>query len=255
MEKSRNTEKIKNIIAVASGKGGVGKSTVAVSLAYALKRKNMKVGLLDADIYGPSVPLLTGISGKPAVKDEMMVPLEKDGIKMMSIGFMLKEEDAVIWRGPMMSNALKQFINDVSWGELDFLIADLPPGTGDASLTCAQVMGLTGVVIVTTPQDTAAKIAAKAAAMFKQLNVRISGIIENMAYYSCPECGAKSEIFPGSKTGPLSGKVDAPLLGRLPVFTGFTGEDGIRINESNGQINSEFDKIAIELIKSIKEGA
>src|ERR1041384_3875442 len=186
---------VRNTIAVASGKGGVGKSTVAVNLAVSLALDGASVGLIDADIYGPSIPLMMGISTKPVVVDQKLVPLEAHGIKVMSIGFLVEPLQAVIWRGPMVSGALKQFMSDVSWGELDYLVFDLPPGTGDIHLTLVQTIPLSGAVVVTTPQDIALADARKAFKMFEKVHVPVLGIVENMSYYICGSCGHREDIF------------------------------------------------------------
>ncbi|MDO8682874.1 MAG: iron-sulfur cluster carrier protein ApbC [Armatimonadota bacterium] len=215
---------VSNVIAVASGKGGVGKSTVAVNLAVALAEFGAKVGLLDADIYGPTIPAMMGVNERPKMMDGKIVPIEQHGVKLMSLGFMLNGSP-VIWRGPMVAGAVKQMLTDVNWGELDYLIVDLPPGTGDAQLTLAQVVPLTGVVVVTTSQDVALNIASNAASMFSKMNVPILGIVENMSFFICPGCGYRTDIFShggGDKAAQITG---APLLGRLPLEPE-TVEDG-----------------------------
>lgn len=214
---------VKNIIAIASGKGGVGKSTVAANLALSLAREGARVGLLDADIYGPSIPTLFGISDTPEMMDidgkSLMVPLEKEGIKLLSIGFMMQPGQAVVWRGPMISSAIRQFMNDVAWGDLDYLIIDLPPGTGDIHLTLAQQFPITGAVIVTTPQEMALADARKAIAMFRMqgATVPILGVVENMSYFS-PEDqpGKKYHLFGQGGGEKLSMENELPLLGEIP---------------------------------------
>ncbi|HSU07204.1 MAG TPA: Mrp/NBP35 family ATP-binding protein, partial [Acetobacteraceae bacterium] len=186
---------VKAIVAVASGKGGVGKSTVAVNLAVALARQGLATGLLDADIYGPSLPRMLGVSRKPEVRAERMIPLEAWGLKCMSIGFLVEEETPMIWRGPMVISALTQMLREVEWGTLDVMVVDMPPGTGDAQLTMAQQVPLAGAVIVSTPQDLALIDARRGVAMFKRVEVPILGIVENMSYYCCPNCGHRAEIF------------------------------------------------------------
>lgn len=216
---------VKNIIAVASGKGGVGKSTVAVNLALGLAQTGSKVGLLDADIYGPSIPIMLNVKGaKPSVKEvngkHVMVPVEQYGIKTLSIGFLIDEKQAVVWRGPMISSALRQFIGDCEWGELDYLVVDLPPGTGDIHLTLVQQVPLTGAVIVTTPQDVALADAKKAASMFNisPINVPILGVIENMAYFTPQELpNNKYYIFGKGGGQKLADEFHAPLLGQVPI--------------------------------------
>ena len=205
-------------VAVASGKGGVGKSTVAANLALALRRTGYTVGLLDCDIYGPSQQMMMGIDEKPFVdENEKIVPIEKYGVRVMSIGFLMDVDTPVIWRGPMVFKAVEQFLGDVAWGRQDFLIIDLPPGTGDAQLTLTQKVHLAGAVIVTTPQDVALIDARKGLAMFQKVNVPVLGIIENMSYYECPKCGNRDEIFKhggGKRTAEL---LKVPFLGEVPI--------------------------------------
>ncbi|MFZ0215041.1 MAG: Mrp/NBP35 family ATP-binding protein [Candidatus Dormiibacterota bacterium] len=210
---------VKQTIAIASGKGGVGKSTVAVNLAAALARTGAKVGLLDADIYGPTVPGMTGTEEQPDVVDEKLVPLEKYGLKLMSIGFLAGADKAMVWRGPMVSKAIQQLLTDVSWGELDYLLIDLPPGTGDASLTIAQSVPLTGVAIVATPQDIALDIAVKALQMFRKLNVAPLGLIENMSWFVCPDCGHEHHIFGHGGAERAAERLGVPYLGAIPLET------------------------------------
>src|SRR6266536_537012 len=208
---------VKQTIAVASGKGGVGKSTVAVNLAAALRQAGAKVGLLDADIYGPSVPSLTGVQDQPKVVDEKLIPLRAYGMALMSIGFLGGADKAMIWRGPMVSRAIQQMMADVEWGELDYLVIDLPPGTGDASLTIAQSVPLTGVAIVATPQDLALDIAVKALQMFRSLNVTALGLIENMSWYVCPECGHEHHVFGHGGAERAAQRLGVPFLGAIPL--------------------------------------
>ncbi len=208
---------VKNIIAVASGKGGVGKSTIAVNLAVALAASGAKVGILDADVYGPNIPLMMGVKGYPEVRGEVIVPPEAYGVKIASLGFFYKEETAVIWRGPLVAGAVQQLLTQVDWGELDYLVCDLPPGTGDAALTLAQTVPLGGVLIVTTPQDAALNIAAKALAMFKRLNVPILGVVENMSYFVCPHCGEKTYIFSSGGGKKIAAEREVEFLGEIPI--------------------------------------
>lgn len=212
---------VKNTIAVASGKGGVGKSTVAVNIAVALSKLGAKVGLIDADIYGPSVPLMLGINNKPHIYQDIstgkMLPLENYGIKVISIGFLIDEDAPVIWRGPMASGAIKQFMSDVNWGELDYLIFDLPPGTGDIQLTLVQTIPLTGAVVVTTPQDVSLLDVKKAMRMFQRVNVPIFGIIENMSYFIAPDTGKRYDIFGSGGGEKLSKELSVPMLGQIPI--------------------------------------
>lgn len=205
---------VRQVIAVASGKGGVGKSTVAVNLALALKALGNRVGILDADVYGPSIPLMMGTEATPrAGQDKKLYPVEKYGVSLISMGFFLDDTSPVIWRGPIVMSIIRQFLRDVLWGELDYLVVDLPPGTGDATLTLAQEVPLNGGVIVTTPQDVALLDVNRGIAMFRQVNVPIFGVIENMSYYICPHCGEREEIFGhggASKTG-------LEVLGEIPI--------------------------------------
>lgn len=208
---------VANIIAVASGKGGVGKSTVAVNLAVALAKTGAKVGLVDTDIYGPSIPVMFGVNERPDISvRRKLVPIEKHGVKLLSMGFMLDPEQAVIWRGPMVSSAVRQFLSDAEWGELDYLLLDLPPGTGDIQLTIVQNVPLTGAVIVSTPQEVALEDARKAVAMFKKVNVPILGIVENMAYFETPD-GQRQHIFGQGGARRLADKLEVPFLGEVPL--------------------------------------
>jgi ATP-binding protein involved in chromosome partitioning len=205
---------VRRVIAVASGKGGVGKSTVAVNLALALKALGNRVGLLDADIYGPSIPLMMGTQATPrAGQDKKIYPVEKYGISLISMGFFLDDKSPVIWRGPIVMSIVRQFLRDVLWSELDYLVVDLPPGTGDAALTLAQEVPLTGGVIVSTPQDVALLDVQRGIAMFRQVNVPILGIIENMSYYVCPHCGEREEIFGHGGVQ----KTGLEVLGEVPI--------------------------------------
>ncbi len=208
---------VKNIIAVASGKGGVGKSTIAVNLAVALAASGAKVGILDADVYGPNIPLMMGIRAPPEVRDERVIPPVAHGAKVASLGFFYNEETPVIWRGPLVAGAVRQLLTQVEWGELDYLVVDLPPGTGDSALTLAQTVPLGGVLIVTTPQDAALNIAAKALAMFRRLNVPILGVVENMSYFVCPHCGEKSYIFSKGGGRKIAAERDVDFLGEIPL--------------------------------------
>ncbi len=209
---------VRSIVAVASGKGGVGKSTTAVNLAVALAIQGHRVGMLDADIYGPSQPRMMGISGRPQARDDKtLIPLQNYGVKCMSIGFMVAEDTPMIWRGPMVMGAIQQMLRDVEWGELDILVADLPPGTGDAQLTMAQQVPLTGAVIVSTPQDIALLDARKGLNMFRKVDVPVLGIIENMSYFLCPHCGERSDIFSHGGARREAERLGSEFLGEVPL--------------------------------------
>ena len=237
---------IKKIIAVASGKGGVGKSTVSANLAVAFAQQGLKVGLLDADIYGPSVPRLMGIKDqKPDNQNGKLIPIEKHGLKIMSMGFLVAEEAAMIWRGPMIQTALTQLLRDVDWGELDVLVIDLPPGTGDAQLTLAQKVPVTGAVIVSTPQDLALIDARKAVEMFRKLSVPILGLIENMSYYKCVNCGHEDHIFGHGGARAEAEKIGCPFLGEIPL------DIKIRKSADEGVPYSLTDRIYREIAEKI----
>jgi ATP-binding protein involved in chromosome partitioning len=209
---------VEAIIAVASGKGGVGKSTTAVNLALGLRDLGLKVGVLDADIYGPSTPRLLGIKGRPQTRGgRTLVPMDGYGLKVMSIGFLIEEETPMIWRGPMVMSALTQMLREVDWGELDIMVVDMPPGTGDAQLTMAQQVPLKGAVIVSTPQDLALIDARRGISMFNRVNVPVLGIVENMSYFLCPECGTRSDIFGHGGARREAERLGVPFLGEVPL--------------------------------------
>lgn len=210
---------VKNAVAVASGKGGVGKSTVAVNLAVSLAQDGAKVGLLDADVYGPSIPLMMGTKAKPNMHNNKIVPLEAFGVKLMSIGFLLAEDKALIWRGPLVAQLINQFLNEVEWGQLDYLIIDLPPGTGDVQLTLVQKIPIAGAVICTTPQDVALADAIKGIQMFEEVKAPVLGIIENMSYFVCPKCGEQTDIFGFGGGERTAQRYNVPLLGTIPLDT------------------------------------
>jgi len=245
-----------NIIAIASGKGGVGKSTFAVNFAVALKLLNLKVGILDADIYGPSIPRMMGVSSKPEVnKNNKLIPLEKFGIKCMSIGFLIDVDTPAIWRGPMVMKALEQMFNGVEWGKLDYLIIDLPPGTGDAQLSLAQNSKLSGSIIISTPQAVALIDARKGINMFKKVNVPVLGIVENMSYFLCNKCGERHEIFSSGSIKNEAIKFDTPFLGELPI------DKNLRINSDIGKPicisdpEGEIAKIYLSIAKKINQSS
>lgn len=209
---------VRSTIAVASGKGGVGKTTVAVNLAVALAQSGARVGLLDADIYGPNIPIMLGLeNSKPMAQGEKIIPLEAYGIKLMSMGFLVTPEQAMIWRGPMLHSAIRQFLTDVEWGSLDYMVIDLPPGTGDAQLTLAQTLPLTGAVIVATPQDVALADVVRGVNMFHRLEVPVLGVVENMSYFVCPHCGERTDIFDHGGAHRMADKMNAAFLGEIPL--------------------------------------
>lgn len=215
-QKKPELSNIKNVIAVASGKGGVGKSTVAVNLAVVLAQKGAKVGLLDADIYGPNIPTMMGVDKLGGAKDDKILPGEGHGVKVISIGFMVKPEQALIWRGPMLHSAIKQFISDVDWGDLDYLVIDLPPGTGDVQLSLSQTLDLQGGVIVTLPQQVSLDDALRGINMFQELNIPIFGVVENMSYLETPD-GEKMDIFGSGGGEKLAKMTDVPFIGSIPI--------------------------------------
>ena len=215
----RSLPGVKHVIAVASGKGGVGKSTVAVNLASTLQQMGKKVGLMDADIYGPSIGKMLGLSGRQQmdVKNDRITPIEKYGLKLMSFSFLVDENQPIVWRGPMLGKAMEQFLYDMDWGELDYLIIDLPPGTGDTQLSLAQLVQTDGAIIVTTPQSVALLDAGRAVAMFEQVNIRILGVVENMSEFICSHCGKPSHIFSRGGGSRLAASSESVLLGQVPL--------------------------------------
>jgi ATP-binding protein involved in chromosome partitioning len=249
---------VKNVVAIASGKGGVGKSTVSVNIAVALAQSGASVGLMDADVYGPSIPMMMGCEDeRPWTQNSKIIPIERYGLKMMSLGFLLEEGQAVLWRGPMVAGTVRQLLADVDWGDLDYLIVDLPPGTGDAPMSLAQLVPLTGVVIVATPHDVAANIAGKAVALFERLNAPLLGVIENMSHFVCPHCGETSKIFAGTSGDEMARQFGIPFLGSIPLdpaisASGDRGEPSIvahpesiqaaRIREIVGRLAMEVSK-------------
>ena len=213
----QDIEGVKNIIAVGSGKGGVGKSTVTVNLAVALANSGAKVGLMDADVYGPNVPLMMGITGRPHAVNNRIQPLTNYGVSVMSMGFLAADDTPLIWRGPMLHSVIQQFVRQVDWGELDYLLIDLPPGTGDIQLTLTQTVPLMGAVVVSTPQDVALQDARKAILMFRQVRVEILGIVENMSYFQCPNCNTRTDIFSHGGGSATAEKYGVPFLGEIPL--------------------------------------
>lgn len=239
---------VKNIIAIASGKGGVGKSTVTANLARALASQGLKVGVMDADIYGPSMPMLFGLrDAKPGQEDDYLIPLEAEGIKIMSMGFLVDEESAMIWRGPMVQSAVHQLLRDVRWGPLDVLLIDMPPGTGDAQLTLAQKAPLRGAIIVSTPQDLALLDAVKGVHMFEKVNVPILGIIENMSVFCCPSCGTRTPIFGEHGARNRAKELNVPFLGEIPLdpnIRALSDQGRSVIANGNGETAPIFQQIA-----------
>ena len=225
---------IKHVIAVGSGKGGVGKSTVAASLAYALRHRGAAVGIMDADVYGPSIPHMLGLSGQPAVADNRYIPPEVDGVKAISMGMLVPPGQAVVWRGPMLHKAVRDFLYSVAWGPLDYLVVDLPPGTGDVVLSLSQQMPLAGGVIVCTPQDVALLDARKALQMFETVKIPCLGIVENMSFFECPKCQARTEIFGHGGAERWATDIGAPFLGSIPINL------QVRINGDTGHLRDNF---------------
>ncbi|GAC1486659.1 MAG: Mrp/NBP35 family ATP-binding protein [Gemmatimonadaceae bacterium] len=208
------------IIAISSGKGGVGKSTVASNLAIALAKSGARVGLMDADIYGPNIPRMMGVNAPPPVENEKIIPLQAHGVKIMSLGFMIERDQPAIWRGPIIMKIITQFLRDVQWGELDYFLVDMPPGTGDAQLSLVQATMVHGAIIVTTPQEVAAGDALRGAKMFERVAVPVLGIVENMSYFICPNCSEKHRIFGNGGGQRLADELEVPLLGEVPFFPG-----------------------------------
>ncbi len=229
----------KSVIAVGSGKGGVGKSTMAASIAVGLKRAGAKVGLMDADVYGPSIPHLFGVSERPQIVDEKIQPVEADGMPLMSMGFMVPPGEAVVWRGPMLHGAITQFLRDTRWGELDYLVIDMPPGTGDIALTLSQLLPLTGAVVVCTPLEVALLDAVKAIAMFRKVNINVLGMVENMSGFLCPDCGKRYDIFGSGGARKKAIELDVPFLGEVPINM------AIRELGDAGKTSTSFDDPAL----------
>jgi len=243
---------VQRIIAIGSGKGGVGKSTISTNLAVALAKQGRKVGLLDADIYGPSIPRMMGVNKRPASPDgKTIIPLSAHGVTLMSIGFMMEEGKATIWRGPMLMGALQQMLGQVEWGELDVLLVDLPPGTGDVQLTLCTKTELSGAIVVSTPQDVALIDARKALDMFATLKTPVLGLIENMSMFICPDCGSEHQIFGRGGVAAEAEKMNVPLLGTLPIDleTRLAGDGGTPVAAGDGPMAQAYARIAEGLIK------
>lgn len=243
---------VRNMVAIASGKGGVGKSTVTINIAVALAGAGARVGLLDADIYGPSIPMMMGVTEKPTQSNEgKILPVEKDGIRMISMGFLVPENQAVVWRGPMVHGALTQFLTQVNWGELDYLLIDMPPGTGDAQLTMSQTAPLSGAIIVTTPQDISLLDARRGLVMFQSVHVPVLGIVENMSVYLCPKCGEASHIFSRGGGEKIASQMKIPLLGSIPIDPRVTegGDTGkpIVVGHPESEVARSYQRIAGEV--------
>ena len=248
---------VKYKIAVASGKGGVGKSTVSVNLAVALARQGLKVGLLDSDIYGPSIPLMLGVTDRPEFAGNKLIPVKKYGVSLMSLGFLVDDENPVIWRGPLVMRALQQLMGDVDWGELDVILFDMPPGTGDAQLTLSQSIQLDGAVIVSTPQDVALLDAVKGVKMFEKVNVPILGIVENMSYFCCPDCGTRTDIFSAGGAKEKCDQLNIKLLGEIPLDVEIRqgGDSGVPVVEGHPENpqSKAFAQIAQKVMDNLKQ--
>lgn len=241
------------IIAISSGKGGVGKSTTAVNLALALVAEGFRVGLMDADVYGPSVPRLLSLTGKPEMVDgKTLLPMDAYGLKAMSIGLLVGEETPMVWRGPMVMSAITQLIRDVAWGDLDVLLVDMPPGTGDAQLTLAQIVPLAGAVVVSTPQDLALIDARRGLAMFRRVDVPILGIVENMSFFICPSCGSRADIFGHGGARDEAERLAVPFLGEVPLAPVIRegSDDGrpIMVSDPDGALGRAYRSIALQML-------
>ncbi|HVM96444.1 MAG TPA: Mrp/NBP35 family ATP-binding protein [Candidatus Acidoferrales bacterium] len=248
---------VRDIIAVSSTKGGVGKSTVAVNLALALTKLRQRVGLLDADVYGPSLPIMFGLSDRPRVdENKRIAPLEKYGLRLMSIGFFLDDTSPVIWRGPLVMGLVRQFLKDVDWGELDVLVVDMPPGTGDAQLTLVQQVPLSGAVVVTTPQVVATLDVQRGIAMFRQVNAPVLGIVENMSSYQCPKCGTEEHLFGSGGGAQIAERFDVPVLGRIPLVAEVrsSGDAGVPIvvDRPGHPVSQVFAQIAAKVLDAVE---
>jgi ATP-binding protein involved in chromosome partitioning len=246
---------VRHVVAVGSGKGGVGKSTIAASLAYALHHRGFRVGLMDADVYGPSIPHMLGLQGRPPVANNKYQPLEKDGLKVISMGFLVPPNQAVVWRGPMLHKAVRDFIYSVEWGTLDYLIVDLPPGTGDVVLSLSQQMPISGGVIVCTPQDVALLDAKKALNMLQTVKIPCRGVVENMSFFLCPNCGSRSEIFGHGGAKHWAEEAGVPFLGGVPINlqvrlngdAGKVGDNFLSANPARDQLLAIADRLVAEI--------
>jgi ATP-binding protein involved in chromosome partitioning len=247
----------KSVIAVGSGKGGVGKSTIAASIAYGLKNGGATVGLMDADVYGPSIPHLLGVNERPYLENNRLQPVKKDGLRVMSMGFLVPPGEAVVWRGPMLHGAITQFLRDTEWGPLDFLVIDMPPGTGDIALTLSQLLPLTGAVVVCTPQDVALLDAVKAIAMFRKVHIPLLGMVENMSYFICPDCGKRYDIFGSGGAKRRASELDVPFLGDVPINIGIRqrGDAGDTAGNFADESSAQFFRdICYRLVRQISTG-
>ncbi len=244
----------KSVIAVGSGKGGVGKSTIAASIAYGLKNSGAKVGLMDADVYGPSIPHLLGVSERPTLVEGRLQPVTKDGLRVMSMGFLVPPGEAVVWRGPMLHGAITQFLRDTEWGDLDYLVIDMPPGTGDIALTLSQLLPLSGAVVVCTPQDVALLDAVKAIAMFRKVSIPQLGMVENMSYFLCPDNGKRYDIFGSGGAQRKAAELDVPFLGEVPINIGIRerGDAGTTGgNFDDASTASYFQQICLNVVREL----
>ena len=248
--------RIVNVVAVGSGKGGVGKSTTTVNLALALQQMGLRVGVLDADVYGPSVPLMLGLSGRPeSTDDKKIIPMRALGVDTMSIGYLIEDDSPMIWRGPMATQALTQFFNDTLWDDLDLLLIDLPPGTGDIQLTLSQKIPLAGAVVVTTPQEVATLDARKAIAMFEKVNIPVLGLVENMAVHVCSNCGHAEHIFGSGGGQAMAARYNVPLLGALPLDVGIREQADagtpIVAAQPEGTVSQVYRQVAVQLMEQL----
>ena len=242
---------MKNVIAVGAGKGGVGKTTVAVNLAVALAERGSRVGMLDGDIYGPNVPMMLGLSAQLATDGQKILPAEKYGIQVVSMAFLTNDDSAVIWRGPMLHGAIQQFFREVAWDDLDYLVVDMPPGTGDVALSLSQTVPVSGAIVVTTPQQVSLADTRRAVRMYQKLNIRVTGLIENMSHYACPQCGHEADIFGHGAGEALAAEMGIPFLGRVPIY------QPIREGGDSGHpiVIAEPDSIAARAFVSVAEQA